>query len=353
MSLKQLRHGVLLLPLLTGACLGVGSTTSINVRSEAVDLAFGGETPAAPGSPPAAGLPVPLPLPSLEGSLPVFNFPASNPCPKASAGAVPRDPVTSDLAGPPAAGIYRFVQSGEAAVGLAGMPAAPTNLPSAFTTRTIHAVAAVTGDPTNSQEYMFQEDPGIFSSYLSSQLTTAYLGRPHLGDVAPTSPASGAGATQQGTSVDGVYLTSLSFTPGGTAFTFRSPVGVQLFQAPARNGLTWQSAATDAGDHTSITFQGGINPSADPASDGTARIDACGTVVQAWVVTGTLVLAGPGPVAITDTVTLDVVPQYGGWIAAEHHVFTHAQAGELDLSGTVVDVHLAALRPAPLPPGTH
>jgi hypothetical protein len=328
-------------------CLGVENQESVIVKVVPADLAFG--KPASNAAPRPG--PVPAPIPSLAGSTilnPGFYF-SGGPAPiqgcfAPGPGVFPEDPATADSDAAPTAGTYIFRSSGS----LAGVKSAPSKM-----TRVIHRVTVVP-EPTNSGVFTYQDDGGFGFEFADPQLAAAFTVRPNSTDsanVVPIPQAPGAPSPapndQVGSSPDGVYITYLSFTlPGRREFRFSSPAGVQLLQLPALNRQQWSSSAADsAGDGTSISFTGGINPTADPGSTGKEYVDGCGQVFDTWRVDGTMVLTAPSDV-IQDKVSLYFATQYGGWLVREHHVVTldGAPAGDFYVA-------LDTLPPGPLPRG--
>ncbi len=74
------------------------------------------------------------------------------------------------------------------------------------------------------------------------------------------------------------------------------------------------------------------------------RVDACGEVVDGWLVQATQTFSGPAQTAPPRTYNYIVAPQLGGIIISEE-VHTATAQGNTD-----VTFSLGQLKPAPLPP---
>ncbi|MHB8718631.1 MAG: LolA-like protein [Candidatus Dormibacteria bacterium] len=366
------------LPLVLSSCLGVEATTSILVRKLAVSLAFGGPPSSTQLAPQQAGegpsLGVAVPTLQLSGELPIGSFtlpsPAAAFCPDQEF-LFPRLSADPDLTAQPRAGAYLFRYQGTEVFTLAGLPPVSVKLPTIFTQRDIQPPAPpAPADPTNPGAYVFAESAGFGLALLDPKLVASFEGRPSSTDLAPPppghpgagplpSPAPTSASTNAGASVDGVYLTRLKFTAGTVVtagpvpkqppptFDFTSAIGVQIFQVPASPGLTWSSTATDPTTQATI----GFNATVASLQGGKERINACGEQVDTYRVDGTLTLSSPQGIAVTDQVTFWVVPQYGGWLASEHHKLTKAVFGAEDFSNTDVTYTLSKVDPGPLPAG--
>jgi hypothetical protein len=139
-------------------------------------------------------------------------------------------------------------------------------------------------------------------------MTMSLLVKPAQGDALNGAP------TPAGASPDGVFLSHLSVSLGGTKFTFNAPAGgVQLLQLPAANGMSWQSASADPIDGTTVQFSGATN-----AQNGEELVNVCGQWIEAWRVDGTLTLTSAS-VSLVDQVTLDIATQDGGLLIADRH----------------------------------
>jgi hypothetical protein len=328
------------------AC-GGSDQHSVVVRRIAADLAFGTPPPqtAAPVRPASApSVSAALPAPDLTSVLPpaavgpiIRHLPpaAGLLCPTAAADAYPAEAATADINVEPVPGVYFFRWSGAQQLSIAGFSSKVPVPP--VTRRTLHGVAAAS-DPTDSQSYTFEVDDPLNST------VARYLVRPFAGSITnPVPQPQPPDVPRQGLSVAaGVYLTHLAFKLDGATFTFDSPLGVQLLQLPVGNGAQWTSSVADTSDNSSITLNGVVA--------GHDRVDACGTVVDSWRVTGTLALSAPSaPITISDSVGFDIATQYGGLVVEEDHSYSSGVAGAADVSGTRYSGHLGGLTPQPLP----
>ena len=373
------RRSVLLalLPFAMTACFGVTDRHSVLVKQVPANLAFGNPPATSAGLNPEAApgiryiqLPAVLAnsIPQSFFSYPVFNIPSGTPlgpCPDIQPGVFPADPQTTDIEHQPTAGTYTVRGNSTVKLNLptGGGPSLARKDP--VLPRIIHDVKDA-ASAANTGAFTYAEEGAFGLQVIDPKMAAGFTVRPSASDAVQVQhppgpppvppPAPQPPNTQQGTApADGVFLTSLKITWAGSTFTFSNPVGVQLMQVPAFNGLQWNSTAQDPADQTAISFNGGINPMGDPQQTGVEDINACGEPVRTYKVTGTLVMTGAG-FLINDSVTFNVVTQYGGWIVADTHILNNGQfgAGVLnDLTGSNLNTTLNHLTPGNLPAGVH
>lgn len=108
----------------------------------------------------------------------------------------------------------------------------------------------------------------------------------------------------------GILVTSMQMRdPLRGDFTLVPAQPFQLLPTPVSVGLSWQAAATDPIEQTSIEFQANI-----PKKD---TVDACGTPLDSFQVHISGNLVSP-TFQLTWTADYDIGTQYGGLILAEH-----------------------------------
>ncbi|MFN2613843.1 MAG: hypothetical protein ABR552_03380, partial [Actinomycetota bacterium] len=94
--------------------------------------------------------------------------------------------------------------------------------------------------------------------------------------------------------------------PGNADLSFDPVPALELFEFPARAGLTWSARGVDPLAHTVMSFDAQIAR--------TDIIDACGTRVEAWLVdvTNGSVQDTVSGTDIKFNATIDIAPQFGG-----------------------------------------
>lgn len=324
----------------------------VAVTSASADLVYGHDAapeaaPLASVAAPPTGAPPPTPaLAAVTGSLAdFFDFPSSPPpsfppvnrtspsaCPETSPTTFPEKPARFAVEGQPAPGTYRWQQAGTfEIIGFTGkVPIL------GMTTREIRAVTVTpTAGPGGagfvlSYEYVQTSLAGTETQTIEIRQTNA-----------PSVPATPA-TPSQGT--DGVYLTRLQFTGGGTTIDFHpSPLlAPKMMSLPLRPEVV-NSTSTDAANGLVLQLSGQLDMSAR------VRVDACGEVADGWAFKlGTRVVrdAKDAQQAITST-RYDWVfaPQLGGLFIADH-VVTQGSFGPLQYTSDVSST-IGGLKPRP------
>jgi hypothetical protein len=235
-------------------------------------------TPASPGPPPPVqpGFPLaPVPV-VVPASGPVVALPELPPppaavgqqCPSASPLVGARDAATPLPAGPPAAGNYSFRQSGTFTVG---------NSDGAFPSTLTHSIKQVQSI-TGGWSYVDED---------SSRMAVTYDVYPQP-RVASGEPVTTDNAAAQPTEA-GIYVRSFTYKRAdGTTDTLSPQPELLVAPLPLNNaGATWRARGVDPTTHVAVVVNGqvGAGPKFAPAMD---RIDACGTVLQAYWVEYTL-----------------------------------------------------------------
>ena len=290
------------LVVLSTAC-GPKHSTELAMKQYSTDIVFGTQSRPAPAPPVAGAEPAPAfpsfivpppPSPTTPaGSLPTTTSrPAGPPaatraCPPDDPFVFPQDPATSAVFRPPTAGSYTFRQEGNVTV--SGAPAI------ALPAQSIRRVGNVTGTPATGLNF----DVAIES--LGDTTTTTYQARQSTGD--PT--------------LDGVFITHVvTRRASGSIDEFAPANGVRILPLPAAAGATWNDVGTDPVRGTSMVVQGTVD--ADKA-----RVNACGTPLDAWGVQVSGRLLGPNK-DLTLTAAYAVGTQLGGFVLRE----------QVSLSGT-------------------
>jgi hypothetical protein len=292
------------------AMTACGPTAPFELAVHAVpgDVAYGAQTSPTPEPPAAAGAagagaPAPGAPPLIYGApspIPATTFvpsPTATPqptCPTAPVDDVPALAADPSATVPPAAATYLWHEHGTYTVG-GGAP-----LP--FTPQLTHTVANVTA-PDATGSYTFDDTTSSGGLSGLQKVTSSY-------QVVP--PPQGT-TNVQGVSTSnaaGLYLTAMVVQDSGLPTTraekFAPPI--LLMQFPATDLPTWTSAGHDSVSQDTLTLNGAVT--------GHVKVDACGTVVDAWEVHATGSLVGPNQNLSLD-LTYDVATQFGGLIVGE------------------------------------
>ena len=261
------------------ACIALAASTgcapSHNVvvgdREVPTDILLKG-SPAAPTPPPPVqpGFPLaPVPV-TVPASGPVVALPQVTPpppvqsCPSASPLVGARDSATPLPPGPPVPHTYAYRQSGDFTVGKTAGAFPPT------LTHTIGSVARIDGG----WSYVDSDSSGMTVTYDVYPQQRVASGEPVTTDNAAAQPTEA-----------GIYVRSFSYKRADNTVDTLSPQP-ELLVAPlplASAGATWRARGVDPVTHIAVVVNGqvGAGPKYSPLVD---RIDACGTVLQAyWV----------------------------------------------------------------------
>jgi hypothetical protein len=307
MSSRRVITLLVALMALASACAGPRRPLEVGVREFPTNVLFGSrETP--PPPPPAAnpnpGFPVLVPPPPIP---PVTVGPSPRPAPSPQAACPQAHPFTAPqyIAGnrsesPPVAttypfrndGVFENVEGGQTTTGTFPLSS----------TRTIHDVEE---DPEGSFTFSITE-------FLGSRANTIRY------EVVPESPLSDQ---------TGVFITQIiTDTQSGGSEAFTPQPSLKLLQFPAENGAQWDSVGTDPLRQTTMRFHARIGreiPDGDDADDvpdlvPKIRVDACGTVIDAWYVDITDgQVIGP-QTSLTFRSFYAVATQFGGFPVMEH-----------------------------------
>jgi hypothetical protein len=127
---------------------------------------------------------------------------------------------------------------------------------------------------------------------------------------------------------------------GNVVRTFTPPSGVLLLPLPVASGESYKSAAVDPKSGQTIVHEMTVSRR--------GRIDACGTLIDGWLVEGTQSTTEGGVEGIPESYSYSyiVATQYGGMIINERIAATDADGTLYELEYT-----LGQLKPDPLPAG--
>ncbi len=302
--MKRSRAVAVALVALAALLSACGSTPGvpIGIKEVSGDIVYADRTkPTAPppvrGADPFPSFPGFLSPPAPRVALPTITTtpPTTAPpraCPEDDPLAVPAE-APAIIPGQPLPGAYRFRQSGS-------VTSAGRTTP--LVAEIDHRVDRVTAGATGAINF----DVGITENGATTTTTYSVVRR---------------GAQ------DGLYLAAIRTNDaiGTSSFTPSSPV--QLLPTPTVKGTRFSSAGTDPLGQVSIVINGTVT--------GKTRVNACGTPVDAWLVTvGSEPQTGApsrivGPQRnVTITGTYAVATQFGGLIVAEDLVLDGTEGGD-------------------------
>jgi hypothetical protein len=222
----------------------------------------------------------------------VVRLPSAEPCPDAAANAFPQEaaPKTVPEDRRPAVGIYRWKKAGKANVsGLVEMPI------TGFEQRVVRNVRNIGKSVNSAGTPGSQAQPATIFAYDTVQPDASGNVVESQWQVDPWAQATTAyapvGTTQvrQGVPERGIVLKGFDVKDrtGKTISSFHPTTGLLILPLPIVDGDQFQSVAVDPGSGQQASFSAAVLPRRD--------IDACGTIVQGWVVKGTQVFSGGAP----------------------------------------------------------
>jgi hypothetical protein len=317
---RRTRRGRLLalsLPLAIGlAGCGPDEQAQLGLRKFDQKIVFGAQrtaTPAPQPLPQAPLLPL-LPLPNnvnpvpdfptiVQPPLPRVPMPPTAPppaCPSADPLSVPALATTPRIDSLPAVASYEFRNEGKTTTAGGTVTSRQTS------TRTVansHRVTEVDGSVIG--VFDVTDDLG------GDKVTTSYKIVPKAG-----------GIEEQA----GLLITSVvKVNKDGTTDSFSPVPAIVLAPFPLQAQTTWQSAGTDPLSQSSIELQGSVGKP--------VRVDACGSLVEAWPLSINGVIATPQSGGQANfTATVDLASQYGGIAVAD--TFTRTMPGTGSLLGS-------------------
>jgi hypothetical protein len=266
------------------------------------------------------------PLPDLG-----LNTKAAGPCPEAPPTAAVEDPVDVNITGPPREGVYRWKHDGFATT------AAGQRVPFAgFEKRVVRKYKKI-----NATDFSFETVQPITGTAGAQFIVTAYEVHPAEPSQSITPPAGPVNPPTLGGPTRGLVLTKqdLLDSRGQIVSSFAPTPGLLLLPLPVNSSDTWQSVGVDPKSGATTVINGTVTRR--------QRIDACGDLVDGWLVDATQV-SGSAQNATPDAGQIAysymVAPQFGGALVQEriHPVDTDPQVFDLNFT-------LAQLKPDPLP----
>ena len=333
------------LAVLAAGCAKEGEA-GVGVKNLEADLVFGAKDPVkdtrpanAPGpdtnlTPEAAAADVDLPeqvfqKPKGPSFKPARFVPA--PCPDAALNAFPAEtaPLTVPSDRRPALGTYRWKKSGESRTALTGnQPIGIRGFEQRAVTNLVERGASVneSGTPNSAQ------DPGVVFEYDTTQpdingliVTTTWRVNTSPNSRTVNSPATPhsvrTGEPERGVAIRRILVKNRS---GEVVSDFAPVTGLLIVPLPIRPGEHFQSAAVDSSTGASASYEADVVKR--------DRVDACGTLVEGWLVSGTQSFSGD---AGTYTQKYDVIFATGmGLIVSEKTVFSSTDRS-LDLHTTL------------------
>jgi hypothetical protein len=317
---------ILLIAVLGAACVRPDDPKVAVTKVEA-SLVFGVKPPPQPVAPalpeqapatveaPAATAP-PLPFPDLAfRPLPPASAPARSECPPASPTAVADRPADIRIGGEPRVGRYRWKREGA----LTG-----------FERRIVRNVK-----PEGDKAYTFETVQPTVGRPTVTVKTFRVKTEPVTQGANPGGlmPPSRVGEPDRGVSL--VRAQELDGN-GNPVATFEPPSPLLLLPLPVQQGEHYESVAVDPRTGQTMVL--------DVTVQRRQRIDACGEVVDGWLVDGTLTDTAAG--AESMEVAYIVATQLGGVLVQERF-----KAGEGD-AAVDLTFTLGQVDPDPLPPGS-
>jgi hypothetical protein len=217
------------------------------------------------------------------------------PCPTAAPSATPDEQPSDNVTKLPREGSYRWRGEGERMIAAFKVPIA------GFHNRLVRSVQGTLA------EFTFQTVQPVLSG---NEVTTWRVRTDTPSeDVSGPGVRTVVGAPGRGIAIVGIERVDAKGQP--TGFSFKPAVGVTIVPLPLRPGESFTS--TDADPRTGVTLQN----SAEVLRK--ERVDACGKVVDGWLVKGTLTRSTTGS---SGTVAAQyeyvVAPQLGGVLVREN-----------------------------------
>jgi hypothetical protein len=293
--------------LLTAACGGPQHPVSIGFKEVPSDVVLGAQsspTPSVAGSGPpvvsvvppppavvalppptfAAGPGTPLPLPNASPSV----------CATADPLQAPSREAPPTVSAPPAKASYLFGNVGSYEV--SGADARKGRFP----TTSLRTV----GNITRSSDTVFSFDIADL-----------------LGDVTTTTTYDVVGSSLLPAGLPpGMYIRQVKSVRGTSTSTFAPSPELELAAFPLVRGATVTSSGVDPQSATSMKFTATVT--------GKARVDACGTPLDTWVLDLTAGKVLSPTQNLDFTATYDVGTQYGGLILRDRTLFTGTDNGD-------------------------
>ena len=287
---KRLAVAVLLVS--TAAC-APQEKVHLSVRDVSSDVVYGDQSKPKP--------PAPIPQASIQPTFPSFIQPPARPapsftppppkelCPKAATDAIPVIEARSRVRHAPVPATYTFRQTGDVTIGDETFEVPPVSF---------REIANVIEHDDGTITFDVIEDQFVLKT------TTSYL----------------IDQTSNDSSFDGIFITQVVSAPtDGEVEQFTPQPAIRIMPLPVQvSAEPFVSAGTDALRGMSMSLEGTVVER--------GRVDACGTVLDAWKAHVTIVVTSP-TVAQTYESTFDVGTQFGGIVLSDHFILSGFQAG--------------------------
>lgn len=348
-SLSEIRVVVVAaaLAMVAGACVQPGPP-SVAIDKLEANLVFGVKPVEETAAPPAqqaierAAAPEPPPL-EFEEFAPEdddFEFQVTvkpDPCPTAAITAAPKVPTEVEITGDPREGVYRWQNSFRVVVeNQEGEEQVVTQ--AGFERRMVREFEEV-----SDTVYTFKTVQPVGENFVVTtfQVDTAALsaGDPTAGAGTVSSPVR-PGEPERGVTITRIETRNRNDEPVGLAF--EPSTGILMLPLPVTSGEHYQSVAVDPKGATVVHEATVVRR---------ARVDACGDLVDGWLVEATQAIANPGVVegvaAGSYRYSYIVATQYGGMLINERIQPTSEEDDSFDL-----EFILGQVEPDPLPEPT-
>jgi hypothetical protein len=295
------------LMVLSAACGGPQQPVSIGFKEVPSDVVLGAQsspTPAPTGATPAVVTVVPPPPAVVALPPPTFDAGPATPLPvptATTATCATADPLQApareappSIATPPAKAAYLFANVGSYEV--SGADARKGRFP----TTSLRTVANISRTSAGSFSFDVADLLGDVTT------TTTY-------DVISSSPLPAGVAP-------GLYVRQVKSVRGTSSSVFAPSPELQLAAFPLVRGASITSSGVDPQSATSMQFTSTVT--------GKARVDACGTPLDSWVLDLTAGKVLSPTQNLDFTATYDVGTEYGGLILRDRTVFTGTDNGD-------------------------
>lgn len=329
--------GLIVALALASAACGQPNDPTVRLQNVQADIVFGEITPPNNAAPANAAL-GPLGEADDFGEVDEFDFddksgilsrlpprpPAAEPCPPAGLTDFPEQEASLNVLGTPRVGLYRWVRQGEQS-----LTAAPTlKLPvSGFEKRLVRAY-----EKESDTAFTFETVQNEFGS--GQIVVTRYRVK-----TAPTQQRVGPTDVRVGEPDRGIAIISIrrfDSKTGAALSTFAPTPPVLVLPLPIVPGEAFEGAGIDPVDASTLRIQGSVRKR--------QQVDACGDVIDGWLVEGTRTFSGGlGQATGTQTYNYIVATQLGGLIIQE---FVESNSAE---GSAAVTFRIGQKDPAPLP----
>jgi len=312
--------GLFALAMVVAAC-GSQGEPGVNVKGLDADVVFGVKNKA--GTQPGAAPEEPAPdeeinlvadAPDVPGARRSFRqeVQPSAPCPEASINAFPKEASGEQVSDQPAPGLYRWKRGGS--IKLAALEGQEQKL-QGFELRLVENVVVVSESVNRTSDY--PDKRNIVYRYDTVQpfgegtLRTTYQVKTNAEVQREAKPITGNPRVRAGDPERGLAIVRERYEGRGGSVEERTFVpGLLILPLPVSPGEKFTSVSEVTREGT-VQFEGEIKSK--------QRIDACGDIVEGYLVDGTLTRPG-----LTTSYDILVATQLGAMIVQEQYLFTDA-----------------------------